>query len=295
MSESGSSSSRQGALDTWPFWAPSHEAGVEAALDLAGVGDGTRVCDLGCGDGQVLLAAARRGAVVSGIEADADLVDEARSNLAGHGIDAGIRLGDLFDPSIELDADVFFAYLAPATLQRLLPTLQAHRGASLVTVDFDVPDLVPNKRSDPARLYRLPGRRRRVPAPGWPTAGTLVAADPDCWSLSCLDLVHPGGPSTASLSEEFAGAAALVGGADHLDGPAHLAVDLRWEPMPLGTVVSGSVSVEGMDDHGLVVVITEEDHGMWELSDAALASVRAELVGPTPPTTLAALLEATAV
>ena len=133
MSESGSSSSRQGALDTWPFWAPSHEAGVEAALDLAGVGDGTRVCDLGCGDGQVLLAAARRGAVVSGIEADADLVDEARSNLAGHGIDAGIRLGDLFDPSIELDADVFFAYLAPATLQRLLPTLQAHRGASLVT------------------------------------------------------------------------------------------------------------------------------------------------------------------
>ena len=50
-----------------------------------------------------------------------------------------------------------------------------------------------------------------------------------------------------------------------------------------------------MDDHGLVVVITEEDHGMWELSDAALASVRAELVGPTPPTTLAALLEATAV
>ena len=65
--------------------------------------------------------------------------------------------------------------------------------------------------------------------------------------------------------------------------------------MALGTVVSGSVSVDGMDDHGLVVVITEEDHGMWELSDAALASVRAELAAPTPPTTLAALLEATAV
>lgn len=285
----------QGALDTWPFWAPSHEAGVEAALDLAGVGDGTRICDLGCGDGQVLLAAARRGAIVSGIEADPDLVDEARANLAGHDIDADIRLGDLFDPALELHADVFFAYLAPATLQRLLPTLQAHRDTALVTVDFDVPGLVPTRRSDPARLYRLPGRRRKVPAPGWPTAGTLVAADPDCWSLSCLDLVHPGGPCAASLSDDFADAATLVGGADHLDSPAHLAVDLRWEPMALGTVVSGTVSVDGMDEHSLVVVITEEDHGMWELSDAALASVRAELAGPAPPTTLAALLEATAV
>ena len=288
-------STTQGALETWPFWAPSHEAGVEAALDLAGVGDGTRICDLGCGDGQVLLAAARRGAIVSGVEADPDLVDEARANLAGHGIEADIRLGDLFDPALELDADVFFAYLAPATLQRLLPTLQAYPGAALVTVDFDVPGLVPTRRADPARLYRMPGRQRKVPAPGWPTAGTLIAADPDCWSLSCLDLVHPGGPCTASLSDDFTDAATLVGGADHLDSPAHLAVDLRWEPMPLGAVVSGTVSVDGMDEHGLVVVITEEDHGMWELSDAALASVRAELSGPTPPTTLAALLEATAV
>ncbi len=287
--------STQGALDTWPFWAPSHEAGVEAALDLAGVSEGVRVCDLGCGDGQVLLAAARRGAAVSGVEADPDLVDEARQHLLDAGVDADIRLGDLFDPGLELDADVFFAYLAPATLQRLLPTLQAHRDTSLVTVDFDVPGLVPTRRTDPARLYRLPGRRRKVPVPGWQTAGTLVAADPDCWSLSCLDLVHPGGSCTASLSDDFAGVASLVGGADRLDGPAHLAVDLRWEPMPLGTVVSGSIGVEGMEHHGLVVVITEEDHGMWELSEAALASVLAQVTGPTPPTTLAALLEATAV
>ncbi|MDE0802930.1 MAG: class I SAM-dependent methyltransferase [Acidimicrobiales bacterium] len=281
-------------LDTWPFWAPSQEASVEAALDLAGVGDGTRVCDLGCGDGQVLLAAARRGAAVSGIEADPDLVDEARAHLEDAGIDADIRLGDLFDPDLVLDADVFFAYLAPATLQRLLPTLQHHRSSHLVTVDFGVPGLVPTRRCDPARLYRMPGRSRPVGAPGWPTAGTLVATDPDCQSLSCLDLVHVGGAAGAHLSDEFAGLASIVSGADHLDGPAHLAVDLRWEPMDEGDVVAGAVHVDGMPDHALVVVITEEDHGMWELSPGAIRGIHDALVQSAPPSTLAELLDATA-
>lgn len=282
-------------LDTWPFWAPSHEASVDAALDLAGVEAGTRVCDLGCGDGQVLLAAAKRGAVVSGIEADADLVEEARGYLKDAGVDADIRLGDLFDPDLVLEADVFFAYLAPATLQRLLPTLQRHRSSHLVTVDFDVPDLVPTRRGDPARLYRMPGRRRPVGEPGWPTAGTLVATDPDCQSLSCLDLIHAGGDAGARLSPEFAGLASIVSGADHLDVPSHLAVDLRWEPMDEGVVVAGTVHVDGMPDHALVGVVTEEDHGMWELSPAAVEGIHDSLSAPTPPTTLAELLDATAV
>ena len=163
---------------------------MEAALDLAGVSSGDRVIDLGCGDGQVLLAAARRGATVSGIEADPDLAEEARGNLAGAGVEAEIRTGDLFDPGLPLDADVFFTYLAPATLQRLLPRLAPHRSARLVTVDFDVPGLTPTRRSGSARLYVLPGRRRPVGAPGWPCAGTLVATVPDHQSLSCLDVGH---------------------------------------------------------------------------------------------------------
>ncbi len=283
------------ALDTWPFWAPSHEDAVEEALDLAGVADGDRVCDLGCGDGQVLLAAARRGAVVSGIEADPDLVEEARAHLKDAGVDADIRLGDLFDPALVLDADVFFAYLAPATLQRLLPTLQRHARAALVTVDFDVPGLVPTRRGDAARLYRMPGRTRSVPEPGWPSAGTLVATDPDCQSLSCLDLVHPGGDCAAALTDDFDGIATVLSGADSLSGPSHQGVDLRWEPLDIGTVVAGAVEVSGVDDHALFVVITEEDDGMWELSPAAVEGLRRALRCEAPPTTLAELLDATVV
>ena len=280
---------------TWPFWAPSQATAVDEALELAGVGPGVRVMDLGCGDGQVLLAAAARGAEVAGVEADADLVDEARSHLREAGIDADIRVGDLFDPTLDLDADVYFSYLAPATLQRLLPTLQAHRSSRLVTVDFDVPGLVPTRRSGAARLYALPGRRRPVRGTGWPTAGTLVATAPECQSLSCLDVVHPGGATQVRLSRPLRAVATSLAGATSLDGPAHLAVDIRWEPMAEGTITAGAVRAASCADHAVIVIATDDDEGMWELSPEAVASLQRARRRRRPPTTIAELLEATAV
>lgn len=278
---------------TWPFWAPSEATSVEAALDLAGVAEGVSVIDLGCGDGQVLLAAARRGAVVAGVEADADLAEEARSNLTRAGVDADISTADLFDPALDLDADVFFTYLAPATLQRLLPTLARHRSARLVTVDFDVPGLTPTRRSGRARLYALPGRRRRVGKPGWPSAGTLVSTVPHHQSLSCIDAIHPGGHTSVHLGPSLREVATVFPGATVLDGPAHLAVDIRWEPMEEGTVAGGSLRAAGLDDHGLFVIVTDqEEEGAWELSADAVASVRRALRRPQPPATLAELLAA---
>ena len=290
---SESTRARQGAqLDTWPFWAPSDEAAVEAALDLAEVGPGDHLVDLGCGDGRVLLAAARRGAVVSGIEADVDLAAEARERLIGAGVPGDVTGADLFDPATTLEADVFFTYLAPATLQRLLPALAVRRGARLVTVDFDVPGLVPTKRADPARLYRLPGRRRPVGAVGWPSVGTLVSTVPDCQSLSCLELVHPGGNTTVGLSRSLASAATVLAGAASLTHRAHLALDVRWEPMASGTVVGGSVRCTGVVDHPLFVVVTDEEEGMWELTDEGVGALRSALRRRVRPTSLAELLDA---
>lgn len=280
------------AARTWPFWAPSRAEAVEAALDLADVGPGTRLVDLGCGDGQVLLAAARRGATVTGIEADEDLVAEARANLAGEGVDADVRLGDLFGPDLELDADVLFSYLAPATLQRLLPRLQREAGARLVSVDFDVPGLVPTKRSGPARLYRMPGRRRAPGEPGWTTAGTFVATVPDVQSLSCLTATHPGGPTRVRASRPLAAVATVLSGADHLQGPAELAVDVRWEGRPAGTFAGGAVRAEGLGEHWVFVLHADEEEGVWELSDDGVAGLRRALRRTHPPATVAEALAA---
>lgn len=277
---------------TWPFWAPSRAESVEAALDLAGVGPGTRFVDLGCGDGQVVAAAARRGAQASGIEADADLVEEARSNLADAGLAAEVSTGDLFDPACVLDADVFFTYLAPATLQRLLPRLRSRRGAALVTVDFAVPGVVVDASSGSAHLYRLPGRRRRVREPGWPSAGTLVATVADLQSLTCLELVHPGGPVTTRLSRPLAAVATTFAGADHLDRAAALAVDLRWDEVAAGTVVAGQLRVSGADDHALFVVFGDEEEAVWELDERGVAAALRAMRRRRRPTSAAELLAA---
>lgn len=284
---------RDETATAWPFWAPSQAASVEAALDLAGVGTGDRLVDLGCGDGQVLLAAAARGASVSGIESNPELAAQARANLRDNGIDAEIRTADLFDTELDLVADVFFTYLAPATLQRLLPALATKRKARLVTVDFDVPGLVPTKRAGSAQLYILPGRRRRVGASGWPCAGTLVATVADTQSLSCLELVHPGGTTSVRASRPLREAVTVFSGAPSLEGPAHLAVDLRWEPLPDGTILSGAIRADGVDDHGLFAIMsTDEEEGMWELTEGAVAALGRALRRRQPPATLAELLEA---
>jgi SAM-dependent methyltransferase len=280
---------------TWPFWAPSEAEAVSAALDLAEVGPGVRFVDLGCGDGQVLLAAAERGASVAGIEADPELVAEAEAHLSDAGVDGTVTSADLFDPDLVLDADVFFTYLAPATLQRLRPALARHRGARLVTVDFAVPGLTADRRSGVARLYRLPGRRRPTAPPGWPAAGTLVSTVPGCQSLTCLELVHPGGRVSARLGGALPDVASVLAGADHLDERGDLAIDVRWEPMGAGTVVHGTVEVTGADHHALFVIAAgPDDEGVWELGPAAVRSLRGALGSGQAPATLAELLDATA-
>lgn len=57
--------------------------------DVAGVGDGTSLLDLGCGDGAFCAFAAARGAVVHGIDVEPDAVACALERVSG----ADFRLG----------------------------------------------------------------------------------------------------------------------------------------------------------------------------------------------------------
>jgi SAM-dependent methyltransferase len=279
---------------TWPFWAPSATASVEAALDLAGVQAGETVADLGCGDGQVLVAAAARGAAAVGVEMDPALARAARRALKERGLAGTVTKGDLLlDPLPE--ADVYFTYLAPATLQRLLPRLP--RGARLVTVDFDVPDLRPDETDGAARLYRLPGRRLRIgpSRAAWGSGGSLVTAPPDSQSLHCLTAVHPGGRVTARASRGLAPHLTLLTGADHLDRRSELAVDLRCEALPTGTVAGGTVTVAGVEPHPVFVVVADDDDGLWDLSPEGVTALRAALRRKHRPATTKEMIEAATV
>jgi SAM-dependent methyltransferase len=64
-------------------------AAWEAVADAAGIGDGTSLLDLGCGDGAFCAFAARRGAIVHGVDADPDAIAQALDAVPG----ADFRLG----------------------------------------------------------------------------------------------------------------------------------------------------------------------------------------------------------
>ena len=63
---------------------------AEVLVDVAGIGPGDRVLDVGCGTGNASLAAAERGAVVSAVDPSPGLVALARerSDAAGVGVTA---------------------------------------------------------------------------------------------------------------------------------------------------------------------------------------------------------------
>jgi cyclopropane fatty-acyl-phospholipid synthase-like methyltransferase len=68
---------------------PAWTAVFDRALDLAGVGAGTRLLDIGCGAGGALVLARARGADVAGLDASDALTAVARSRLPGARIETG--------------------------------------------------------------------------------------------------------------------------------------------------------------------------------------------------------------
>jgi SAM-dependent methyltransferase len=60
---------------------PTQRGDYAATLDAAGVGDGTRLLDVGCGSGVAAAAARERGAVVCGIDAALAAVEHARARV----------------------------------------------------------------------------------------------------------------------------------------------------------------------------------------------------------------------
>ena len=73
-----------------------------ATLALAGDVAGRRILDAGCGSGPLFAALREKGAVVTGIDQSAGMLEHARRLL---GVDADLRVADLADPLPFPDAE----------------------------------------------------------------------------------------------------------------------------------------------------------------------------------------------
>ncbi len=253
----------------WPFWAATSDERIDRAFDLADLRPGEHLVDLGCGDGRVLLRAAiLRDARVTGVELDPELAGAARRLLADHDAVGEVIETDFADVGLG-GADVVFAYLSPATLQRLRPKLDALRaGTRIVTTGYAVPGWDPVEAGGRCFLYRSPAspsdvdRSRR----GWADGGVLVGFRPGAPSLVAVKLHHGGGPveiRSAGGDE----ALTLFTGADDAEAGDEVVVDLRFEAEAAGTVIDGVLEATGAPaPFQVFAVVDEGEPGVWMLS-----------------------------
>ena len=143
---------------------PSTPAVVAAMLELGQVKAGDVVYDLGCGDGRIVVAAAKAGARSVGIDIDPQRIREARENARQAGVTAraSFRNEDLFEADIK-DATVVMLYLWPEVNLKLRPKLwkELRPGTRIVSHSHNMGDWQPEKRievdGETIYLWRAPG------------------------------------------------------------------------------------------------------------------------------------------
>ncbi len=124
-------------------YVPSPQFVVDRMLDLARVGPGDFVIDLGSGDGRIPVTAARRGARGFGVDIDSDLVERATGNAQKAGVTdrVSFRVQDLFETPLR-EATVLSLYLPVAVNVKLRPRMldELRPGTRIVAHQFGLGD-----------------------------------------------------------------------------------------------------------------------------------------------------------
>jgi tRNA G37 N-methylase Trm5 len=123
---------------------------VDGMIKLAGVKAGDYVIDLGCGDGRIVVAAAKAGAAKAvGYDLDPERIKEATENAEKAGVQSKVKFleKNLFDADIK-GASVITLYLLPGVNEKLKPRLLAELqpGSRIVSHSFAMPDWKPAKQ-----------------------------------------------------------------------------------------------------------------------------------------------------
>src|SRR5262249_7784755 len=111
------------------IYVPTPQEVVDRMLELAEVVEGDVPYDLGCGDGRIVVTAAKRyGVKAVGFDIDPKRVAEARENVRKNGVGhlVTIRQQDIFTADFR-DATVVTLFLLPNLNLRLRPKLAALR------------------------------------------------------------------------------------------------------------------------------------------------------------------------
>ncbi len=131
------------------IYVPTPDTAVEKMMEMADVGPGDYVIDLGSGDGRIVLAAASRGAYAHGVEIDQERLMEARRNADNTPVGEQVAFikGDLFEADFSR-ASAVMMYLLRSLNLKLRPNLidKLDPGTPVVSHSFNMGDWEPDKK-----------------------------------------------------------------------------------------------------------------------------------------------------
>jgi SAM-dependent methyltransferase len=136
------------------IYVPTPQPVVDKMLEMAEIKKGDIVYDLGCGDGRIVVTAAKKyGVKAIGVDIDPQRIKEAQENVRSNGVAqlVTIKQADIFELDFS-DATVVTLYLLPQLNVRLMPKLAKLKpGTRIVSNDFDM------KGAKPREVVNMPG------------------------------------------------------------------------------------------------------------------------------------------
>lgn len=130
------------------LYVPTPQEIVDKMLELAQVKKDDLVYDLGCGDGRIVVTAAKKyGCKAVGYDIDPQRVKESRKNVDANNVGnlVAIEQRDVFTLDLS-KADVITLYLLPSLNVKLIPQLEKLKpGSRIVSHDFDMKGVKPDK------------------------------------------------------------------------------------------------------------------------------------------------------
>lgn len=125
-------------------YVPTLQRDIDKLFDELKIGKSDHLVDLGSGDGRVMLAAAKRGAVVSGVEINPFLVLIARFRLRRFGKKASLRVGNMFKYQIPNEATHIFMFTNARFMKKIEKNLLDFVSSNSVTIisyGFELPGI----------------------------------------------------------------------------------------------------------------------------------------------------------
>jgi ribosomal protein L11 methylase PrmA len=159
--------SAAGAQQPDVVFVPTPQEAVDKMLEIANVGKGDVLYDLGSGDGRIPVTAAKRfGIRAVGIDIDPRRIAEANENARKNGVTKLVtfKQEDLFKTKFS-DASVVTLYLLPDLNVKLRPRLLAELkpGTRIVSHQFDMGTWQPERKlelgSRTIYLWTVPQRK----------------------------------------------------------------------------------------------------------------------------------------